>query len=84
MNIFVWWSCTFGLPMRYLPFPVPLQDYMLMGKILLQQLVRPDVACHSLWSSHTTLVSGDILDTAVTGRDSVDGRTPRKQGMGLG
>ena len=84
MNIFVWWSCTFGLPMRYLPFPVPLQDYMLMGKILLQQLVRPDVACHSLWSSHPPLVSGDTLDMAVTGGDAIDGHTPWEQGMGLG
>src|SRR5690348_9745434 len=54
------------------------------GKALLQQLVCPDVACHSLWSSHPSLVSGDILDTAVAGGDSVDGSTPRKQGMGLG
>src|SRR5438105_7629723 len=83
MNIFVWWSCTFGLPLRSLPFTVPLQDYMLMGKILLQQLVRPDVACHSLWSSHPPLVSGDTLDMAVTGGDAIDGHTPWEQGMGL-
>src|SRR5438874_3624314 len=71
------------LPLRSLPFTVPLQDYMLMGKILLQQLVRPDVACHSLWSSHPPLVSGDTLDMAVTGGDAIDGHTPWEQGMGL-
>ena len=55
-----------------------------MGKILLQQLVRPDVACRSLWSSHPSLVSRDALDTAVTWGDAIDGHTPWKQGMGLG
>ncbi len=60
------------------------QDYILLGKALLQQLKRPNIACHSLWSSHPSLVSGDILDTTVAGRDSVDGHTPWKQRMGLG
>src|SRR6266581_653741 len=60
------------------------QDYILLGKALLQQLKRPNIACHSLWSSHPSLISGDILDTAVAGRDSVDGHTPWKQRMGLG
>ena len=55
-----------------------------MGKILLKQLVRPDVACHSLWSSHPSLVSRDALDMAVAGRDAIDGHTPWEQGMGLG
>ena len=54
-----------------------------MGKILLQQLVRPDVACRSLWSSHPSLVSRDALDTAVTWGDAIDGHTPWEQGMGL-
>jgi hypothetical protein len=54
-----------------------------MGRILLQQLVRPDITCRSLWSSYPSLVSGDILDTAVIGGDAIDGHTPRKQGMGL-
>src|SRR5437762_11763657 len=84
MNISGWWNCTVRLPMTYLPFPIPLQDYVLMRKILLQQLVRTDVACRSLCSSHPTLVSRDALDTAVTWGDAIDGHTPWKQGMGLG
>ncbi len=49
-----------------------------------QQLVCPDVACHSLWSSHTPLVSGDAVDMTGIGRDAMDGQTPWEQGMGLG
>ena len=55
-----------------------------MEKDLPQQLIRPDIACHSLWSSHTPLVSEYILDTAVIKGYSVNSHTPRKQGMGLG
>src|SRR5438876_9509901 len=53
--------------------------YILMrGKGLPRQLICSDVACSSLRSSHAPLISGDILDTAVIGGDSVDGRTPWK------
>jgi hypothetical protein len=50
----------------------------LQGRTLLPQLVHPNITPHPLWSSHPSLVSGDILDTAVAWRNSVDGRTPRK------
>src|SRR6266702_580466 len=56
----------------------------LIAKILLQQLIRPDITCHSLWSPHPSLVSRDILDTAIAERDVVDGHTSRKQRMCLG
>src|SRR5438034_7311394 len=51
---------------------------------LLPQLIRPDVTLHSLWSSYPSLVSGDILDTAVAEGNAIDGHAPRKQGMRLG
>ena len=63
----------------------PQKETLVMeGKSLLHQLVRPDITPHSLWSPHPSLISRDILDTAVTGGDAIDGRTPREQGMGLG
>lgn len=48
------------------------------------QLVCPDVACHSPWSSHTPLVGGDTIDMTGIRGDAMDGPTPWEQGMGLG
>src|SRR5947207_11120091 len=56
----------------------------LWRRTLLPQLKRPNIACHSLWSTHPSLVSRDILDTAAIRRNSVNSHTPWDQGMGLG
>ena len=49
-----------------------------------EHLVSPDVTCRSLWSPHTSLVSGDTVDMTGIEGDALDGQASWEQSMGLG